>query len=111
MSTAAPKITQVTGIALRKVFQLLEDQFDADAGCYRNGYSDEQIAKETSISKEAVKQYRIQAFGKIKPPSEMMVMQQELQEIETLALQLDNDLRQKLKDFRLRLSSLERRFD
>lgn len=108
---AAPQITQVTGVALRKVFQLLEDQFDGEAGCYRNDYSDERIAKETSISKDAVKQYRIQAFGKIKPPSEMMTMQQELRELENLALQLDNDLRQKLKDFGLRLRAVERRFD
>lgn len=108
---AAPQITQVTGLALRKVFQLLEDQFDIEQGCYKNGYSDEKIAKETNISKDAVKQYRTQAFGKIKPPTEMMEMRQELQEIETLALQLDNDLRQKLKDFRLRLGAIERKFD
>lgn len=111
MSNVAPKITQVTGVALRKVFQLLEDRFDVDAGCYRNDYSDERIAKETGVSPAAVKQYRTQAFGKIKPPTEMAVLQQELREIETMALQLDNDLRQSLKDFRLRLSAVERRFE
>lgn len=105
------KISPISGQALRKVFQLLEDQFNVEEGCYLNDYSDERIAKETGISKDAVKNYRINAFGKIKPPNEMAVMRQELREIENLALQLDNDLRQKLKDFNLRMSQIERRFD
>ena len=108
---AAPQITQTTGIALRKVFQLLEDYFDVELGSFKGDYSDERIAKETGVSKEAVKTYRVQAFGKIKPPSEMAVLQHELREIETLALQLDNDLRQKMKDFKLRLAAVERKFD
>ena len=107
----APKITPLTGRALRQVFALLEDHFDVEQGCYTGEYSDERIAKETSISKEAVKKYRLDAFGKIKPPSEMVQMRQELREIETLALQLDNDLRQKLKEFNLRLHLVERRFE
>lgn len=108
---AAPAITPTSGQALRKVFQALEDYFDADAGQYRDGWSDERIAKDTGISKDAVKGYRVNAFGKIKPPSEMILLRQELREIETLALQLDNDLRQKTKDFALRLAAIERKFD
>lgn len=108
---AAPAITPLSGKALRAVFQLLEDQFDAEAGQYRGDWTDEKIAKETGISKEAVKQYRVNAFGKIKPPSEIGVLRQELRELETFALQTENDIKQRVKDITLRLSALERRFD
>lgn len=108
---AAPSITPLSGQALRKVFQLLEDQFDADAGTYRGDYNDDRIAKETGISKDAVKQYRINAFGKIKPPSEIAILRHELRELETFALQTENEIKQKAKDLTLRLGALERRFD
>lgn len=107
----APNITQKTGKALREVFRLLEDHFDAEQGCYTDDYSDERIAKETDISKEAVKKYRVEAFGKIKPPNEIYLLRQELRELETFALQTENDMRQKLKEINLRLSNMERKFD
>lgn len=108
---AAPAITPLAGKALRQVFQLLEDHFDADAGAYRNEYSDEWIAKESNISKEAVKQYRVNAFGKIKPPSEIETLRRELRELESFALSAENEMKNKAKDLNLRLSALERRFD
>lgn len=105
------KITPVAGAALRKVFALLEDHFDVEVGAYKNDYTDERIAKETDISRDAVKNYRINAFGKIKPPSEIHILRQELRELETFALQTENDMRAKLKDITLRLNTMERRFD
>lgn len=108
---AVNKITPLAGKALRQVFALLEDHFDADEGCYKNDYNDERIAKETNISRDAVKNYRINAFGKIKPPSEIAILRQELRELETFALQTENDIRAKVKDITLRLSAMERRFD
>ena len=107
----APNITQKAGKALREVFRLLETHFDADQGCYLNDYSDERIAKETDISKDAVKKYRIEAFGKIKPPNDIYLLRQELRELETFALQTENDMRQRLKDINLRLTAMERKFD
>lgn len=108
---ASPAITPVSGKALRQVFQLLEDQFLIEDGQYRDGYDDARIAKETGISLEAVKQYRVNAFGKIKPPSEIAILRHELRELETFALQSENDIKAKAKDINLRLSALERRFD
>ena len=107
----APAITPTSGKALRAVFQHLEDYFDASEGQYKDGWSDERIAKETGISKDAVKGYRVNAFGKIKPPSEIAVLRHELRELETFALQTENEIKQKAKDINLRLSALERRFD
>lgn len=108
---AGPNITPVAGQALRKVFALLEDHFDGDGGNYRGDWSDDKIAKETGISKDAVKGYRINAFGKIKPPSEIAVLRHELRELETFALQTENDIKQRVKEITLRLSTLERKFD
>lgn len=108
---AAPSITPLAGKALRAVFALLEDNFDADAGAYKDDWNDDRIAKDTGISKDAVKQYRINAFGKIKPPSEIGIIRQELRELEDFALKTENEIKQKAKDLTLRLSALERRFD
>lgn len=107
----APKITMQTGAALRKVFQLLEDQFDGENGCYKNGYSDEKIAKETGISTDAVKGYRVNAFGKIKPPTELQMIRMDLNELETFALKTENDIKAKAKELSMRLSAIERKFD
>ncbi len=108
---AGPQLTPVAGQALRKVFTLLENHFDTENGCYNGDWSDEKVAKETGISKDAVKGYRVSAFGKIKPPSEVAILRQELRELETFALQTENEIKQKTKDINLRLSALERRFD
>jgi hypothetical protein len=105
------KITPVAGVALRKVFQLLEDQFDAESGSFKDGWSDDRIAKETSISRDAVKNYRVNAFGKIKPPGELEVLRRELGELEHFALRTENEIKNKVKDLTLRLSAIERRFD
>ena len=107
----APKITQLTGQALRKVFALLEENFDSENGCYTHNFDDARIAKETGISFDAVKQYRLQAFGKLKPPSEVHLLQQELRELEDFALKTENDMRARLKDITLRLNTLQRKFD
>lgn len=108
---AAPAITPTSGKALRAVFQHLEDHFNVEEGQYNQDWNDERIAKETGISKDAVKAYRINAFGKIKPPSEIAILRHELRELETFALQTENEIKTKAKDINLRLSALERRFD
>lgn len=107
----APNISQKTAIALRDMFALLSKHFDTVEGCYHDDYSDERIAKETGISKDAVKKYRVEGYGKIKPPNDIYILRQELRELETFALQTENDMRQKLKDLNLRLSTMERKFD
>lgn len=103
--------TQATGVALRKVFSLLEDQFDIGEGQYRNDYSDDRIAKETGISVDAVKSYRVSAFGKIKPPTELYSLQIQVRDLEELYLKTENEMKSALKDIRAKLTHLQRRFD
>lgn len=105
------KITPTTGAALRKVFALLEDNFDADVGMYKDGWSDERIAKETQVSPNAVKEYRTSAFGKLKPPTELHKISQDLRELETLFLKTENEFREKIKDLKARVLLMQRKFD
>jgi len=108
---AAANPTPATGQALRKVFAMLEDNFDIANGCYSNGCSDESIAKETGISVEAVKNYRTSAFGKLKPPTEFHKIQQDLSELENLYLTLERNMKESLKDLRFRVNSMQKKFD
>jgi len=108
---ATPSITPQSVSALRKVFALLEDHFDPAKGCYSSGYSDERIAKETNISVDGVKKYRVDGFGKLLPPSEVAQIAIELRELETLHLKMDVEIKDRLKDLKARLSQVQRRFD
>lgn len=108
---ATQNLTAVTVSAMRKVFALLEDNFDPEKGVFLHGYSDERIAKETNLSVDGVKKYRIDGFGKLKAPTEIYQLQMDIAELEKLALQLDNDLRAGLKDVKARILNLQRKFD
>jgi hypothetical protein len=58
-----------------------------------------------------VKKYRVDGFGKLKPPTELYQIQKDVADLEKLALQLDNDLRAGLKDIKARILNLQRKFD
>jgi hypothetical protein len=105
------KVTPTTGLALRKVFALLEDNFDTGEGQYLHGYDDARVAKETGISEAGVKEYRTSAFGKLKPPTELHKVKQDLSELESAFLKLDAEIREKIKDLKQRVLVLQRRFD
>lgn len=105
------KVTPITGQALRKVFSLLEDNFDAGQGQYLHGYDDARIAKETGISTHAIKEYRTNAFGKLQAPTELHKAKQDLDALETAFLKLDSDMREQIKDLKQRVLILQRKFD
>lgn len=105
------KVTVATGQALRKVFNILEHNFDAVKGIYLNDYSDIRVAKETGISENAVKDYRTSAFGKLRPPTELEVLKQQCNDLETLYLKMDSEFRNTLKDIRQRMLQLQRKYD
>lgn len=103
--------TPLAGKALRKVNELLETYFDEATGSYKSDYSDDRIAKETSISLTAVRDYRIAAFGKLKPPSEFYNISQELSELEALWLKTESEMKNGLKDLKAKISNMQRKFD
>lgn len=111
MAAPAHNVTAVTVTAMRKVFALLEDNFDTVKGVYLHGYSDERIAKETQISVDGVKKYRVDGFGKLKAPTELEALKIELGELEAMHLKLDNDVRAGIRDIKARMLTLQRKFD
>ena len=108
---ATQNVTAVTVSAMRKVFALLEDNFDAVKGQYLHGYSDERIAKETNISVDGVKKYRVDGFGKLKAPDEFELLRQQLAGLEETHLKLDNEVKAGIRDLKAQLQAMQRKFD
>lgn len=108
---ATAQVTPTTVSAMRKVFAALEDNFDAEKGEYLHGYSDERIAKETGISVDGVKKYRIDGFGKLRAPTEFDVLKREVEELQEMYLKFENEMKEKLKDARARILTMQRKFD
>lgn len=97
--------------AVRQCFQLLEDHFDEADGRYRDGYSDERISKETTLSITAVHDHRVAAFGKIKPPSELKELRRELEELQRLYLTMDQDFKAKLEELKRKIKAVGDKYD
>lgn len=108
---ATTQVTPTTVTAMRKVFAALEDNFDAEKGEYLHGYSDERIAKETGISVDGVKKYRIDGFGKLRAPTELDSLKHEVEELQGLFLKFEGEIKERIKDARARILTLQRRFD
>lgn len=108
---ATAQVTPTTVSAMRKVFAALEDNFDAEKGEYLHGYSDERIAKETGISVDGVKKYRIDGFGKLRAPTELEVLKREVEELQEMYLKFENEMKEKLKDARASILTMQRKFD
>jgi hypothetical protein len=108
MSSVA--ITPAVAKAMRRLYQILEDNFDPEAGQYLEGYSDERVAKECEISLEAVKHHRTSAFGKLKPPNELALLQREVDELQKFALQTEGDMRAKIKELNNKLIQFQKRY-
>ena len=108
---AVASITPAIAKATRKLFALLEDNFDPNTGQYLEGYSDERVAKECDISIDAVKAHRVAAFGKLQPPTELALLRREIDELQKLALQTEADLKAKIKEVNERLLKIQKRFD
>lgn len=109
MSTAT--MTPLAAKAMRRLFQLLEDNFNAETGEYIGDYSDAKIAQECEISEDAVKKHRTAAFGKLQPPSELQKLKLDLDDLTKFALQNDNEIRARLKELSARAASMLRKFD
>ena len=63
-----PAPTPAASKRITALYMMLEDHYDREAKCYRNGQSDERIAKELSLSVELVVKRREQDFGPLVAP-------------------------------------------
>lgn len=93
-----------------RMVQLLGDQFDAEAGAYAEGFSDERIAKDTGLSVDAVREYRIAGFGELREPDELRSIHSDIQALEKLFLETMAPLQQELAGMKARVAEMRGRF-
>jgi len=65
--TKAPPVQAIgpNPVIMRRVITLLNDQFDIDKRLYRDGWSDERVAKDAETSPEFVTTFRRSAYGEL----------------------------------------------
>lgn len=105
------KQTPQTAKAVRRVFQILEDNFDCERGQFLQGYDDDRVAEETGISVNAVKEYRTNAFGKLSPPDDLTKAKIDLDNLETAFLKIEGEFKGQIKELRQAVLKLQRKFD
>jgi hypothetical protein len=111
-----PQPSDEAKAARRLAHMLLEEQFDVEKGCFRNGYSDAKIAAESGAAVAFVSKRREEEFGPLKQPPEIAAAREELDafeqkiaEIERSARAAVESLRSELGLHRGRLSELVKR--
>ena len=76
----------------RQIYSLLDEHFREDEGRYLNGYSDQKVSDETGIAVDVIRTCRRQAYGDIKPPSEVAAFQAEVGDLREMVKDLDRRL-------------------
>lgn len=77
-------VTEISSEALkrqRQMFRLLDEFFDADAGRFAKGWSDEKIAEQTGLSASAVRKAREAAYGALKINPEVAKLTEDLADL------------------------------
>jgi hypothetical protein len=87
----------------RRVIVALEEHFDDEKKLYRDGYSDERIAKEEDASIDFVKKYRRDAYGELAVDPEIAKLTEDIKAMEEL-------FTSQLNTFSGQLQTLERSF-
>jgi hypothetical protein len=77
--------------AKRLVILALDESFNTEKGCYRQGVSDATIAKELGIAEETVVRLREEFCGPLKAPSEIEELQKQIDEIRSTTLKKINE--------------------
>ncbi len=76
-------------VILRKVFQVLEDVYDEENHCYREGSSDAQVAADLDVAEAFVRKIREESFGPIKPPSAVVALGHDLSAVRVLLEEIE----------------------
>ena len=83
--SAASATTSAAAMRAQVVMmRLLDDHFDGDKGVYADGWCDQRVAKESSLSLAMVQQFRIAGFGDLKTDPELERLQADLQSLKVL---------------------------
>jgi hypothetical protein len=74
-------------VIMRRVITLLNDQFDMKTRLYREGYSDERVAKEAETSPEFVTTFRRGAYGELAEDPMISKLREEVAALKALQLE------------------------
>jgi hypothetical protein len=96
---------------MRELFQILEDQFDAENKRYKGSGSDETISKVIGLSVTFVSKVRAEAFGEIGPDPRIAKLETDLTVTYDVLVNEVHKLEQKIKSeyeaIRTRLNGLK----
>ena len=81
--------------AMRRLYALLEENFDAERGAWRSDSSDQRLAADTGLSVETVVRVRREAYGELKNP-ELQKLAADIESVAGLLRELQQRL-EKLK--------------
>lgn len=98
----APKITHA-------VFQLLDGVFDATKRLYRNGYTDQRVAKECGTSEEVVAYLRTETFGQLAEDPRITGMRDDIELLSLESAEAFAKLQKQVGEPRSRLEQLAHR--
>lgn len=103
-----PVATSLARKARREAMQWLSEAFDPDKGKYSAGVSDATIAKETTLSEQAVAALRDEFFGPIKEPVEIALWRGEVASIRNDVDKMKNEAADACTAILTRLAALDK---
>ena len=90
----------------REVWSWLQESYDEKAACYKTGFSDDSIAKETGASPHFVKTQREELYGPMGEPAELTALRAEFKAHNDAAITFMADHQRKTETFHTRLDRL-----
>jgi broad-specificity NMP kinase len=88
----------------RRVMALLDEHFDETLRLYRGGWSDQKIADSATVSAEAVKTIRREAYGELSEDQEVTDLREE---IELLKIWAEDETKKLFAESMIRIDALE----
>ena len=87
-----PAAAMLSPASMRRVFNLLEEHFDAKLGYYAEGWNDRRVSEQTGVAMVHVTRIRDEAFGPIKADPELVAMQEKVALLEKAITAATDDL-------------------
>lgn len=87
-----PTAAMLAPASMRRVFNLLEEHFDAKLGRYAEGWNDRRVSEQTGVPMVHVTRIRDEAFGPIKADPELVAMQEKTALLEKAITAATDDL-------------------
>lgn len=108
MASEGATVSAQAGLAQAKVFKLLVAQFDEEAGRYRNGYTDDRVAKETGCALVFVQQCRKECFGELKEDPAIAELRNDIGALEGMIAETTAQLQQELAQLKAKLARVSK---